>query len=40
MVKCAKCGKEFKPPKDYWRYCYNCWIELKHEKKSSDDLNE
>jgi uncharacterized OB-fold protein len=26
MAKCAKCGKEFNPPKDYWKMCYDCWM--------------
>ena len=25
MVKCAKCGKEFKPKQDYWKLCFDCW---------------
>ena len=29
MIKCAKCGKEFNPPKDYWKLCFECWKEEK-----------
>jgi uncharacterized OB-fold protein len=36
MAKCTKCGKEFTPPKDYWKICYECWMKEREKFLSGE----